>query len=97
MRFYHKGHKGLHKDKDYNEITLKVYRDNIPLGMFLSVEENAKKSWHPIGMPLLGASRAPSVAPAPTGTPFPADMGEEGIFLPRETSLTGCKNGTLLK
>ena len=52
--------------------------------MFLSVEENAKKSWHPIGMPLLGASR------------WDADMGG-GVFLPRDTSLTGCKNGTLLK
>ena len=28
----------------YSQITLKVYRDNIPLGMFLSVEENAKKN-----------------------------------------------------
>ena len=27
----------------YSEFTLKVYHDNIPLGMFLSVEENAKK------------------------------------------------------
>ena len=69
----------------YNELTLKAYRDNIPLGMFFSVEENAKKSWHPIGMPLLGASR------------WDVDMGGEGVFLPRDTSLTGCKNGTLLK
>jgi len=31
------------KRKYTSEITLKAYRDNIPLGMFLSVEENAKK------------------------------------------------------
>ncbi|MCL2105286.1 MAG: hypothetical protein FWH21_09645, partial [Kiritimatiellaeota bacterium] len=34
---------GLLLKAHYSEITLKAYRDNIPLGMFLSVEENAKK------------------------------------------------------
>ena len=56
----------------YSEFNLKAYRDNIPLGMFLSAEENAKKSWHPLGMPLLGASRGD------------ADMGER-MFFYRET------------
>ena len=36
---------------------IKMRRNNIPLGMFLSVEKGAKKSWHPIGMPLSGAER----------------------------------------
>ena len=89
----HNGHDG----RWYSEFTLKAYRDNIPLGMFLSVEENAKK--------IMASHRDASFwcIPCPIGHtcadggPFSCGHGGKDVFLPRDTSLTGCKNETFLK